>query len=160
MVHSIAPDELPRLAPKLKPYLQRPDPTWPELIDAASEWLRHDLGVSKSLWSDACIAMGRELATIALAIVSTKEADYFTTSPGGYFHGMVAKHVAGQLHLERTIWALRRSIDPERYAAKDAAQYSVRSTNHGKRQHARSNPNPPRSEHSDPGLASYQIPIR
>ena len=35
IVHGIAPDELPRLAPKLKPYLQRPDPTWPELVDAA-----------------------------------------------------------------------------------------------------------------------------
>lgn len=58
MVHGIAPDELPRLAPRLKQYLQRPDPTWPELIDAAGDWLRHDLGVSKSLWGDACIAMG------------------------------------------------------------------------------------------------------
>jgi hypothetical protein len=41
------------------------------------------------------------------------------TSPGGYFHGMVAKHLAGELHLERTVWALRRAIEPERYACKD-----------------------------------------
>jgi replication initiation protein RepC len=117
MVHGIAPDELPRLAPKLKPYLRRPNPTWPELVDAA-EWLRHDLGVSKSLWGDACIAMGRELAAVALAIVSTKDPEHFTSSPGGYFHGMVAKHIAGELHLERTVWALRRAAEPERYAAK------------------------------------------
>jgi hypothetical protein len=32
MVHGIAPDELPRLAPKLTKYLRRPNPIWPELI--------------------------------------------------------------------------------------------------------------------------------
>jgi replication initiation protein RepC len=117
MVHGIAPNELVQLAPKLKPYLRRPDPTWPELVDAA-DWLRGDLGVSKSLWGDACLAMGRELAAVALAIVSTKEADHFKTSPGGYFHGLVAKHIAGELHLERTVWALRRATDPGRYAGK------------------------------------------
>ena len=112
MVHGIRPDELPRLTPKLKPYLQRPNPAWPDIVDAA-DWLRHDLGVSKSLWGDACLAMGRELAAVALAIVSTKEADYFQTSPGGYFHGMVTKAKAGELHLERTVWALRRASEPE-----------------------------------------------
>jgi replication initiation protein RepC len=114
MVHGIAPDELVRLAPKLKPYLRRPNPTWPEIVDAA-EWLRHDLGVSKSLWGDACLAMGRDLAAVALAIVSTKEAEHFRTSPGGYFHGMIAKARAGELHLERTIWAMRRASQPDRY---------------------------------------------
>ena len=112
MVHGIAPDELVRLTPKLKPYLRRPNPTWPDIVDA-TDWLRHDLGVSKSLWGEACLAMGRELAAVALAIVSTKEAKHFRTSPGGYFHGMIAKAKTGELHLERTVWALRRSIEPE-----------------------------------------------
>ena len=114
MVHGIAPDELVRLAPKLKPYLRRPNPTWPEIVDAA-EWLRHDLAISKPLWGDACLAMGRDLAAVALAIVSTKEPEHFRTSPGGYFHGMVAKARAGELHLERTIWAMRRASQPEAY---------------------------------------------
>src|SRR5208283_2062967 len=57
----------------------------------AADWLRHDLGVSKSLWGEACVAMGRKEAAIALAIVSTKPAEHFRTTPGGYFHGMVAK---------------------------------------------------------------------
>ncbi len=68
--------------------------------------------------------MGRELAAIALAIVSTKKAGYFTTSPGGYFHGMVAKHVAGELHLERTVWVLRRAIEPERDAVRERSSRS------------------------------------
>jgi replication initiation protein RepC len=117
IVHGIAPDELPRLTPRLKPYLRRSDPTWPEIVDAA-EWLRHDLGVSKSLWGDACIAMGRKLAAVALAIVSAKDPEHFKTSPDDYFRGMVAKYIAGELHLDRTVWALRRAIEPERYAGK------------------------------------------
>jgi replication protein C-like len=71
MVHGIRPDELVRLTPKLKLYLRSSSPAWPDIVDAA-DWLRHDLGVSKSLWGDACLAMGRELAAVALAIVSTR----------------------------------------------------------------------------------------
>ena len=77
-----SPDELVRLAPRLKPYLRRPDPTWPEIVDAA-DCLRHDLDVSKSLWGEACLAMGREQAAIAMAIVSTKDPGHFRTTPGG-----------------------------------------------------------------------------
>jgi replication initiation protein RepC len=110
-VHGVRPDELVRLAPRLRSYLRRPNPTWPEIIDAA-DWLRHDLDVSKSLWGDACVTMGRDLAAVALAIVSTKDPEHFRTTPGGYFHGMVRKAKAGELHLERTVWALRRAAEP------------------------------------------------
>ncbi len=122
MVHGIRPDELPRLTPRLKPYLRLSNPTWPDIVDAA-DWLRHDLGVSKSLWGDACLAMGRELAAVALAIVSTKEAEHFQTTPGGYFHGMVAKARAGELHLERTVWALRRASEPEHARGRGGASH-------------------------------------
>src|ERR1051325_4040781 len=44
----ISPDELVQFAPKLKPYLRNPRPTWSDIVDAA-DWLRHDLSVSKSL---------------------------------------------------------------------------------------------------------------
>jgi replication initiation protein RepC len=43
------------------PHLRRSDPTWADIVDAA-EWLRQDLDISKSLWGEACLAMGRELA--------------------------------------------------------------------------------------------------
>jgi replication initiation protein RepC len=106
-------DELVHLAPQLRPYLRSSAPTWGEVVDAA-DWLRHELGVSKSLWGEACLAMGREEAAIALAIVSAKPAEHFRTTPGGYFHGMVAKAKIGDLHLDRTIWALRDATDPGR----------------------------------------------
>jgi Replication protein C C-terminal region./Replication protein C N-terminal domain. len=105
-VLKIRPDELASLAPALRPYLRRPSPSWPEIVDAA-DWLRHDLGVSKPLWGEACLAMGRERAAIALALVSTKPPAHFKSTPGGYFHAMVARAKAGTLHLDRSIWSLR-----------------------------------------------------
>lgn len=102
----ITPDELVRMAPRLRPYLAHGSPRWGEIVEAA-DWLRHDLGVSKPLWGEACLAMGRERAAIALAIVSAKPEGHFRGSPGGYFHGMVTKARAGELHLDRTLWGMR-----------------------------------------------------
>ena len=104
----ITPMELIKLAPRLKPYLTNQAPSWPEIVDAA-DWLRDEMGISKFIWGDACIAMGREQAAIAVAIVSAKPPTHFRGSPGGYFHGMVTKAKAGELHLARTIWGMRGS---------------------------------------------------
>jgi replication initiation protein RepC len=111
-VLKLAPDELVRLAPRLKSYLRSPDPAWPDVVDAAA-FLRSDLGVSKSLWGEACLAMGRERAAIAIAIVSTKDPAHFRTSAGGYFHGMVTKARAGHLNLDRTLWGMRKANEPQ-----------------------------------------------
>jgi replication initiation protein RepC len=100
--------ELIKLAPRLKTYLNNQAPSWPEIVDAA-DWLRDELGISKFIWGDACLAMGREQAAIAVAIVSAKPPAHFRGSPGGYFHGMVSKAKAGELHLARTIWGMRGS---------------------------------------------------
>ncbi len=105
-VMRLSTEELVRLAPRLKSYLRTSAPSWPEIIEAA-DWLRYDLGVSKTLWGAACIAMGREEAAIALAIVSAKPAEHFRSNPGGYFFGMIAKAKAGELNLARTVWGLR-----------------------------------------------------
>ena len=102
----LSTDELTQLAPRLRLYLKTPRPAWPDIVEAA-DWLRGELGVSKSLWGEACLAMGREQAAIAIAIVSAKPAGHFKSTPGGYFHGMVAKAKTGDLNLTRTIWALR-----------------------------------------------------
>ena len=112
MAEGIAPDELVRFAPKLKPYLRGPRPTWSDILDAA-DYLRGDLGVSKSLWGEACGIMNRYRAAVALAIVSTKQPEHFRSTPGGYFRGMVAKDKAQELHLDRTIWAWRHASQPQ-----------------------------------------------
>ena len=108
-------DELVQLAPRLRPYLRTSAPAWPDIVEAA-DWLRHDLGVSKPLWGEACMAMGREKAAIALAIVSSKPPEHFTSSPGCYFFGMVQRAKTGELNLARTIWGLREN--PKRHAGK------------------------------------------
>lgn len=102
----ITPTELIKLAPRMKPYLCDTMPRWSEIVDAA-DWLREELGISKSIWGDACLAMGREQAAIAVAIVSAKPPSYFRGSPGAYFHGMVSRAKTGELHLARTIWGMR-----------------------------------------------------
>lgn len=107
-VMQISSKELTFLAPRLRGYLRSTEPNWREIVDAA-DYLRGELGVSKSLWGEACIAMGRERAAIAIAIVSAKPAEHFRSTPGGYFHGMVAKAKTGELNLARTIWGLRNS---------------------------------------------------
>jgi replication initiation protein RepC len=101
-------DELLILAPRLQTYLTTPNPVWRDIVDAA-DWLRGEMGISRPLWGEACVAMGRECAAVAVALVSARPAEHFRSSPGGYFHGMVRKAKAGELNLVRTIWGLRQA---------------------------------------------------
>jgi replication initiation protein RepC len=105
MVMRLTTDELTHLAPRLRALSQNPGSG--RAGHRQRRRLRGELGVSKSLWGDACQAMGREQAAIAIAIVSAKPAEHFRSTPGGYFHGMVAKAKTGELNLARTIWGLR-----------------------------------------------------
>ena len=107
-VMQISTKELKFPAPRLRGYLRSTTPDWREIVDAA-DYLRGELGISKSLWGEACVTMGREPAAIAVAIVSAKPAEHFRSTPGGYFHGMVAKAKTGELNLARTIWGLRQA---------------------------------------------------
>ena len=107
-VHGIRrPEQLLELFPRLGQYVTARDPGWADIVDAAGGALRYELGVSATLWGEACRVMGREGATLALAIVSTKPTAYFTRGPGGYFGGMVRRAEKGELYLEKTLWALR-----------------------------------------------------
>ena len=104
----ITPHGLVELAPRLAPYVPaRADARdWPALIEAAL-WLSGELGVNRTLWSRACQVMGREYAAVALAIVSTRPAEHFTSGPGGYFAGMLRKFERGELCLSRTLGKLK-----------------------------------------------------
>jgi replication initiation protein RepC len=104
----VSPSELIELAPRLGQYIPAGVVTWAHVLDAG-DWLRGELGISRSLWAEACVSMGRDQALIAIAIVSTKSQEHFTRSAGGYFAGMVRKSERGELHLERSLWALREA---------------------------------------------------
>ena len=117
----LSTDELMLLAPRLRgPIFRKPRARRGRTIVDAADWLRGELGVAKSLWGDACQAMGREQVVIAIAIVSAKPAEHFRSTPGGYFHGMVAKAKTGELNLARTIWGLREH--PSRQAGASGRQ--------------------------------------
>ena len=74
--------------------------------------------------------MGRECAAVAVALVSARPAAHFRTSPGGYFHGMVAKAKVGDLNLVRTIWGLRQTKAASLTVSK-IARNSMLSTGYG-----------------------------
>jgi hypothetical protein len=53
--------------------------------------------------------MGRPYAAVAVAIVSTRAREHFTSGPGGYFAGMLRKfeNNPADLCLGRTLWKLK-----------------------------------------------------
>ena len=113
-------DELLHLAPRLRPYLTSPQPAWPEIVDAA-DWLRGELGVSKSLWGEACIAMGREQAAIAIAS-SRPSRRSISARPGRVFprHGGEGEERRAQPRRGRS-GACARRRRPNRAAVQSTA---------------------------------------
>lgn len=104
----IDPVELVELTPRLGELVDARSAAWTDIIAAAGTTLRIDLGVSQSLWGEACRVLGRQLAAVTLAVVSTKPKEYFARGAGGYFAAMVKRGERGELHLDRTLWKLRR----------------------------------------------------
>jgi hypothetical protein len=109
----ITPATLVELAPRLVPYMpaRANDKDWPSIIEAAL-FLSGEMGINRTLWARACAAMGREYAAVAMAIVSTRPAEHFTSGPGGYFAGMLRKFEKNpqDLCLSRTLWKLKDEI--------------------------------------------------
>ena len=97
------------LVPALACYLLTSLPTWADIVAAAGGSLRVALGVSPSLWAEACRVLGREQAALALALVAARPPDHFSRGPGAYFAGMVTRAERGELHLDRTVWKLRQA---------------------------------------------------
>ena len=96
------------LAPRLADHVHKSYPDWSDIVDAGGNALRHELGVSQALWSEACRILGRQMAAVVLAVVSTKPQEHFTRGAGGYFAAMVKRARTGELHLDRSLWKLRR----------------------------------------------------
>jgi replication initiation protein RepC len=108
-VEKLHPGELLELAPRLDAHVTARYPGWADIVAAAGTYLRHELGVSQALWGDSCRLVGRQLAAVILAVVSTKPPEHFTRGAGGYFAAMVKRAQTGELHLDRSLWKLRRA---------------------------------------------------
>ena len=84
-------------------------PDWRDIVDAAGDGLAaRTRAFRRALWGEACVAVGREIAAVALAVVSTKPREHFTRGAGGYFAAMIKRAKTGELHLDRSLWKLRR----------------------------------------------------
>jgi hypothetical protein len=109
----ITPATLVELCPRLAPYISARynDKSWPGIVEAA-HYLSGELGINQTLWARACDVMGREYAAVAVAIVSTRPHEHFTSGPGGYFAGMLRKFEKNpqDLCLNRTLWALKNEV--------------------------------------------------
>jgi replication initiation protein RepC len=97
-----------QLAPRLAAHVTQRYPDWSDIVDAGGNDLRHELGVSETLWGEACNIVGRRMAVVILAVVSTKPETHFTRGAGGYFAAMIKRARTGELHLDRSLWKLRR----------------------------------------------------
>ena len=84
-------------------------PTWEDILNVVGTSLRLTLGVTSSLWIEACRVLGPAEAAVALALVAAKPPDHFRTTPEAYFRGMVRKAKNGDLQLQRSIWTLREA---------------------------------------------------
>jgi replication initiation protein RepC len=102
----VAPAELMRL-PRLRPHLPRSPAGWHDIIEAA-DGLRGELGISRSLWGEACLALGRPQAAVAVAIIAEKGERHFRVGAGAYFSGMLRRAKSGELRLGRSLWGLRK----------------------------------------------------
>ncbi|MDJ0820318.1 MAG: plasmid replication protein RepC [Paracoccaceae bacterium] len=76
---------------------------WGDVYRVAGR-LRPMIGVSEQAWAAAQEGLGKQAATAAMVLVFDKHAKGEVASPGGYLRGMVEKAVAGELHLERSIY--------------------------------------------------------
>ncbi|QTI81716.1 hypothetical protein IAI58_20565, partial (plasmid) [Roseomonas marmotae] len=105
----ISPIELARLAPRLESCLATARPGWGDISDAAA-LLAQQLGIPPSLYGEACLALGRQPAAVAIAVISTKRPEHFhSTGPGGYLRGMLRRASRGELFLNRSIHGLREA---------------------------------------------------
>jgi replication initiation protein RepC len=77
---------------------------WADIHDAASV-LASCLGISHHAWSDACRIIGRNGASISVALIAAKNDEI--RSPGGYLRKMAARAETDDLHLGPSVFAIR-----------------------------------------------------
>jgi replication initiation protein RepC len=105
VLSAVTPKFVLNVSPELKPYVFTTSPSWADIVEAANG-LRQQLGISRPAWINACQAMGRSQAAIAVAVIAVKGKTI--RSPGGYLRGMTSRAQTGELHLSNSLWGLAR----------------------------------------------------
>ncbi|MEM6931987.1 MAG: plasmid replication protein RepC [Pseudomonadota bacterium] len=76
--------------------------SWSDIVDAANQLTRL-VGVTDRSWGKAKQTLGPRDASVALALIFEKVGADQIRSPDGYMRGILRKHAAGTLHLNRSI---------------------------------------------------------
>ncbi len=105
---TVTPAEIGRLVPELEQITGRTPRSWDDVLVGADA-LRKRHGIPDSIWGDACLQLGRPKAAIAIAVLSSKPDNHFVRSRSAYFRAMLQRARSGELHLDRSVWGLRRS---------------------------------------------------
>jgi replication initiation protein RepC len=85
-------------------------PTWANLVDIAY-WHIGSLKISENAWAQACEAIGRNGAAIAVFIIASKAHEI--RKPDRYLRSMACRAEAGQLQLHRSAWGILRGGNEE-----------------------------------------------
>ena len=101
----VTPGFLLAIAPAFRDWVGSARAGWDELEQAAAH-VRSALGISPHAWGQACVALGRREAVVALAAICARHAAGKVRSPGGLLRRMVELHEQGSLRLDRTLFGL------------------------------------------------------
>ncbi len=110
----VTPMFLMMVAPAFRDWVSSARAGWAELYQAA-DYVRSGLGISPYAWGQACIVLGRQEATAALATICARHADGKVKSLDGLLRCMVDLHGKGTLRLDRTLFGLAAKLNKDRH---------------------------------------------
>jgi len=105
----VTPMFLMMIAPAFRDWVSGARAGWAELYQAA-DYVRSGLGISSYAWGQACLTLGRQEATAALAAICARHADGKVKKPDGLLRCMVDLHAKGTLRLDRTLFGLAEKV--------------------------------------------------
>lgn len=85
--------------------------TWPDLVEAAAAVCR-ELRIDTATWGDACAALGRNAAAVAVLLLdartptSSRRQGDGIVNPAAYLRSMTARGREGRLRLDMSVFAL------------------------------------------------------
>jgi len=110
----VTPMFLMMIAPAFRDWVNNARAGWAELYQAADP-VRSGLDISPYAWGQACITLGRQEATAALAAICARHADGEVKSPDRLMRCMVELHGKGTLRLDRTLFRLAAKLDKSQH---------------------------------------------
>lgn len=111
----VDPKTLLLLCPQFKEWVVSDKvPTWADIINTVETVMRGHLLIADSTWNAATLALGREQAAVAVALIFEKHEAGLIQSPGAYLNGIITKAKNGQLALSKSLFHWNKAKDGNR----------------------------------------------